>query len=97
MGVLLATHPLNSGQHWSRLSNSFYAGLHRTAWSLCIGWTIFACATGHGGPINTFLSWKLFAPFGKLCYMIYLVHFLIIWMRFAYVRTPIPFSHYTMV
>ena len=29
---------------------------------------------GYGGIINTLLSWKLWVPLGKLTYMVYLIH-----------------------
>lgn len=96
LAIMLSTYTLNRGEIWSPASAALYAGLHRTAWSLCIAWIIFGCTTGNGGPINTFLSWKLFAPLGKLSFMIYLMHFLVIWVRYAYLRQPLPFSHYTM-
>ena len=49
------------------------------------------------GPVNTFLTWGFFAPLSRLSYNIYLMHFLVIWTRYAYFRQRLPFSHYTMV
>ncbi|CAG2117406.1 unnamed protein product [Medioppia subpectinata] len=94
--IMLSTYTLNRGQIWDPIAGALYAGLHRTGWSLCVAWIIFGCTTGNGGPINTFLSWSLFGPLGKLSFMIYLMHFLVIWVRYAYNRQPLPFSHYTM-
>jgi len=55
-----------------------YNGLHRLAWSLSISWMIFACAKGLGGPINTFLSWRAWAPLARMSYCMYLVHLTVI-------------------
>lgn len=49
------------------------------------------------GMINTFLSWKGFVPLAKLSFMIYLLHFPILWWRYAYLRERLAFGHYTMV
>jgi len=51
-----------------------YGGLHRFAWGLAVSWVIFACVTGYGGFINTFLSYPGFIPLSRLTYCTYLVH-----------------------
>ncbi|RWS31087.1 Nose resistant to fluoxetine protein 6-like protein [Leptotrombidium deliense] len=94
--VLLSTYFWNSGYEWSPLSASLYAGFHRVIWASSVGWVCFACLTGNGGPINKFLSWKMFVPLSRMSLSIYLMHFLVIWVRFAYLRELLPFSHYTL-
>ncbi|KAL5021783.1 hypothetical protein ScPMuIL_000938 [Solemya velum] len=60
--------------------SALYNALHRTAWAAGIGWVIFACVTGYGGTLNTFLSWKGWLPLTRLTYCVYLVHpIVIIW------------------
>ncbi|XP_053612529.1 nose resistant to fluoxetine protein 6-like [Plodia interpunctella] len=47
----------------------------RSAWAAALGWMIFACVNGYGGPINWFLSldmWKLPA---RLSYAMFLLHY----------------------
>ena len=51
-----------------------YGGLNRTAWGVAVAWVIFACVTGYGGPINTFLSYPGFIPLSRLTYAGYLIH-----------------------
>lgn len=51
-----------------------YIGLGRFAWSLALAWIVFVCAVGHGGPVNKFLSWRVWAPLGRLTYCAYIVH-----------------------
>jgi len=55
-------------------AKAIYNGFHRLAWSLSISWMIFACTKGLGGPINTFLSWRAWAPLARMSYCMYLVH-----------------------
>ena len=50
----------------------------RLAWSLSISWMIFACVKGLGGPINTFLSWRAWAPLAKMSFCMYLIHMTVI-------------------
>lgn len=77
---------------------SLYAGFHRLAWSLSIAYIIFFCEiTNTGHLVKDFLSSQIFTPISKLCYSIYLIHFIITWVRYAYARQPLVFSHYTMV
>ena len=95
--ILLATLDWNRGIRWSPLSSGIYAGFHRTCWSLVVAWITYACATGNGGFVNTFLSWQLFVPLSKLSYMVYLMHYLVLWIRYASIRWTLPFSHYTML
>lgn len=51
-----------------------YGSFHRFAWSIAVAWVIFACVQGQGSLVNDFLSWKAFAPLGRLTYCVYLIH-----------------------
>ncbi|XP_043217996.1 nose resistant to fluoxetine protein 6-like [Amphibalanus amphitrite] len=61
-------------QEFSKAVAVSYGGLNRTAWGVAVGWVIFACVTGYGGPINTFLSYPGFIPLSRLTYAGYLIH-----------------------
>ena len=56
---------------------ALYNGFARTAWGMCICWVMFSCVSGYGGVINRFLSWPPFEVLGRLTYMVYLVHYTI--------------------
>ncbi|XP_070535252.1 nose resistant to fluoxetine protein 6-like [Ptychodera flava] len=58
----------------------FYLTAYRFAFSLCIGWVIFACATGNGGPINCILSWNAWIPLARMNYCAYLTHLIILFL-----------------
>ncbi|CAG9863934.1 unnamed protein product [Phyllotreta striolata] len=55
-------------------TSAFYAAFGHSAWGLAIAWITVACCSGHGGPLNAFLSSKLFLPLSRLTYCAYLVH-----------------------
>ncbi|XP_070534768.1 O-acyltransferase like protein-like [Ptychodera flava] len=58
----------------------FYLSTHRFLLSVCIGWVIFACATGNGGPVDQFLSWRGWLPLARVNYCAYLLHLTVILM-----------------
>ena len=70
----------------------FYGSFHRLAWSVAVGWLIFACVHGYGGPVNRFLSWKVFTPLSRLTYVVYLVHLNYLYMWSSTLRKPIYYT-----
>lgn len=79
---------------WIRVS---YASLHRLSWSIAVGWVIFACVNGYGGPVNEFLSWKVFNSLSKLSYVVYLIHlnFLFVWSY--HLRKPTYYTDFNQI
>ena len=70
-----------------------YNGLHRIAWSICVGWVILACTKGAGGPVNSILSWPAWIPLARLSYCIYLVHMTVIAYFVSIITYSVTFSH----
>ncbi|CAG7786180.1 unnamed protein product [Allacma fusca] len=56
---------------YNSIHSAVYCGLHRVIWSMCVAWSIFACATGNGGLADTILSYKIFEPLARLTFGIY--------------------------
>ena len=81
----------------SIIESGLYYAFARTTWSWCVGWIIFACATGHGGPVNAFLSWSPFGPLSNLSYLAYLVHPILMLLHTGRIRERIYFGHYELV
>ena len=54
--------------------NAIYIATDRVVWSLVLGWIVYACSKGLGGPINWFLSWNIWGPIAKLSYAGFLFH-----------------------
>ena len=59
---------------WNLASEILFDSLHRNLFSLAVSWIIFACVSGYGSFINSFLSWNFFVPLSKLSYVAYLFH-----------------------
>ncbi|XP_068082886.1 nose resistant to fluoxetine protein 6 [Anabrus simplex] len=62
------------GYEFNNFSAALYNSLGRPGWGLGIAMVIFLCHTGHGGVIDSFLSWPWFQPLSRLSYSIYLIH-----------------------
>ena len=86
-----------NGTVMSPTASGFYVSLSRTAWSLSLAWLVLACATGHGGPVNWFLSWKIWAPLGRLTYAAYIVHPIILVCYQLNLLTSLHFTDLTLI
>ncbi|XP_006814137.1 nose resistant to fluoxetine protein 6-like [Saccoglossus kowalevskii] len=62
------------GDELSQTESVFYITYSHTAWAIAVAWVPFACLSGNGGVVNTFLQWKFFIPFGRLTYNWYIIH-----------------------
>ena len=69
-----------------------YGTFHRLAWAIAVGWVIFACVSGYGGPVDRFLSWKAFIPLGRITYCVYLIHFSLLTMYIGRLRAPLYYT-----
>lgn len=77
--VLWGCYPWNLGAPYNQLESTLYYNLCQIIWPLSVAWMIFACAIGHGGPIDKILSARVFIPLGRITYMTYLSHSLVIY------------------
>ncbi|XP_072382954.1 nose resistant to fluoxetine protein 6-like isoform X2 [Diabrotica undecimpunctata] len=89
-------HSTLRGPDYRRLENSFYIALIRPSFCLAISWIIWACATNHGGYVNTFLSLPFFQFMNKFTYSIYLVHVQAIYPIVYSQKTAIYFSDFNI-
>ncbi|XP_076801554.1 O-acyltransferase like protein-like [Clavelina lepadiformis] len=71
---------------------AFYNAVSRPAFGFSVAWLIIACVSGYGGPITTFLNWKVFIPLSRLTYSVYLIHLLVMQWFVATKEEPFHFS-----
>ncbi|CAF4894473.1 unnamed protein product [Pieris macdunnoughi] len=65
----------------------------RSIWSAALGWIIFMCVNGYGGPINQFLSMDLWKIVSRISYAMYIVHFSVI---IAYFSSMVENHYFTV-
>ncbi|XP_077544703.1 O-acyltransferase like protein-like [Haemaphysalis longicornis] len=93
---LWGVYPFRAGLDVHPVLVSCYAALHRTIWCAAVAWLTVACHTGHGGLINTTLSWSGLVPLSTLSYLIYLIHPLVIYMHVATSREIVNLDQFSM-
>ncbi|XP_073949354.1 O-acyltransferase like protein-like isoform X3 [Choristoneura fumiferana] len=71
-----------------KLNRSFMKSL----WGVSVCWIIFVCVVGYGGPINWFLSLKLWKFMARISYAMYLFHYSVLYSIFGGIVTPFYFS-----
>lgn len=92
-GVIFGNYPLQQiDSEASSLDYGLYDAFSRVAWAIALCYIIFACVHGYGGPVNWFLSHPLWQPISRLCYSIYLLHFPVIMVTQATIKTSPYFS-----
>ena len=82
----------NKVPEMNEITRVSYGAFHRLAWSISLGWLIFACVHAYGGPVNRFLSWRAFIPLSRLTYVVYLIHLEYLYMWSFHLRKPIYFT-----
>ena len=89
-------NPTNN-PHMTLTQSIFYVSLSRTLWGLCLAWLVLACVSGNGGWVTQILSWKIWAPLGRLTYAAYLIHPMVLFCYYLNRLQPVHFSDWEMV
>ncbi|KAJ8730602.1 hypothetical protein PYW08_002015 [Mythimna loreyi] len=73
--VLYSSYPIMQLNWDNQLADNMINSFARPAWAAVVGWLIFACVHGYGGPINWILSLPTWKVLSRLSYTMYLVHY----------------------
>ncbi len=87
-------HRDGAGSTMGPWGNGVYNATHRIAWSVVLGWIVYASAKGLGGPINWFLSWNIWGPVARLSYAGFLFHPFVQITLFSSVQQNIMFNDF---
>jgi peptidoglycan/LPS O-acetylase OafA/YrhL len=88
--IIYGLHDARVSMSGTLLAATLYNTFKRLVWALSLGWVIFACVKGYGGPVNDFLSWSVFAPLSRLTYCSFLFHMSIIYIFSSSVLSTFP-------
>ncbi|XP_072948844.1 nose resistant to fluoxetine protein 6-like [Epargyreus clarus] len=75
---VISIYPVSQTDHTGQTFDNFLNAYMRAIWASAVGWLIFACVHGYGGPINWFLSLQVWKLPSRLSYAVYLIHLPII-------------------
>lgn len=81
----------------NRLQHALFSTLGHIVWSLAVCYIIFACVHDSGGPINTFLSLRMWQPLSKLSYAIFLCHCTVISIILFSTKIPMYYNEFTVL
>ena len=96
--ILFSVRPFfDPAKEYKRLGSALYAGMHRFGWGMSVSWVVLACTMGHGGFVNTFLSWKVFIPLGRLSFCVYLISYWLQSLFYLSARQDVSYDLYTGV
>ncbi|RUS86151.1 hypothetical protein EGW08_006099 [Elysia chlorotica] len=74
-----------------------YNSVKDVTFGLAVAWVIFACVSGNGGIVNTFLSWRAWVPLSRLSYCVYLVHIPVIYVFIFNLEGAVTMSEWALV
>ncbi|KAG7306514.1 hypothetical protein JYU34_009154 [Plutella xylostella] len=92
--VIYVYLPVSKLNNTNQLLNNFSNSFKRTIWSVAVGWLIFACAHGYGGPINWFLSLTVWKFIARISYAMYILHYPMQFLKASTIVAPQHFSVY---
>ncbi|CAH2096590.1 unnamed protein product [Euphydryas editha] len=75
---IFSIYPVLQPDHDDQIFDNFLNAYMRGIWAMALGWLIFACNHGYGGPVNWFLSHKMWKIPARLSYAMYLIHIAVI-------------------
>ncbi|XP_077532175.1 nose resistant to fluoxetine protein 6-like [Haemaphysalis longicornis] len=94
LAVLLGVEQWHKGLLPGPAVAALYASLHKTAWGLLVAWVAYVVCTDRKGIPARFLSWGPFVALSRLSFSAYLLHILVLFVRFGSIRERLYSSHF---
>ncbi|PZC80938.1 hypothetical protein B5X24_HaOG213707 [Helicoverpa armigera] len=73
--IIYSSYPIMQLDWDNQFADNMINSFMRPAWAMFVGWMIFACVHGYGGPVNWILSHRAWKVLSRLSYAMYLVHY----------------------
>ncbi|CAH2076892.1 unnamed protein product, partial [Iphiclides podalirius] len=94
LGSLIYFMYINIQLDWdNQIADNLINSFMRSLWAVSLGWIIFACVKGYGGPINWFLSLQMWKLPARLSYAMYIIHFSLM---LAYYNSAVEPMYFTV-
>ncbi|XP_073949765.1 nose resistant to fluoxetine protein 6-like [Choristoneura fumiferana] len=74
-GIIYSAYPILQTDWYSPFLDGVINSFSRPGWAACLGWMIFACTHGYGGPINWFLSLRMWKYPARISFAMYIFHY----------------------
>uniref|UniRef100_A0A7E4VWY7 NRF domain-containing protein n=1 Tax=Panagrellus redivivus TaxID=6233 RepID=A0A7E4VWY7_PANRE len=71
-----------------------YSAASKPLWGVALSWIVITCYYGYGSFINSFMSWSIWVPLGRLTYSAYLVHIMVVLYLAGQNQQPFVFSDF---
>ncbi|GBP20418.1 O-acyltransferase like protein [Eumeta japonica] len=81
----------------NQLLDNFINSFMRSFWATALGWIVFACKHGYGGPVNWLLSLQMWKLPARLSYAMYLLHMTVMTVMNDMQLSPVYFTQWNMV
>ncbi|XP_073949763.1 nose resistant to fluoxetine protein 6-like [Choristoneura fumiferana] len=91
-GIIYSTYPILQMDWESPFLDGVINSFSRPGWAACLGWMIFACTHGYGGPINWFLSLRMWKLPARISFAMYIFHYPVMHVINASAVSPTYFS-----
>ncbi|CAH2232726.1 nose resistant to fluoxetine protein 6-like [Pararge aegeria] len=76
----------------NQVGDNLFNSFMRALWAIGLGWIIFACAKGYGGPINWLLTLSIWKIPARISFAMYLYHYPIMFLVAGMQLSPQFFS-----
>ena len=76
---------------------ALYSATSKVGWGIALTWIVVACHYGHGGFINSFMSWTIWVPLGRLTYSAYLIHIAVVLMLVGINQQGLTYTNFSQM
>ncbi|XP_053612528.1 O-acyltransferase like protein-like [Plodia interpunctella] len=92
VGIVCITNLVVQADWDNQLADNLINSYMRPIWALAVGWIVFACSKGYGGPVNWVLCLGMWKLLGRLSYAMYIIHYPLIFVVNGTYVAPLHFS-----
>uniref|UniRef100_A0A7E4V5R8 NRF domain-containing protein n=1 Tax=Panagrellus redivivus TaxID=6233 RepID=A0A7E4V5R8_PANRE len=73
---------------------TLFSAASKPLWGIALSWIVVTCYYGYGSFINSFMSWSIWVPVGRLSYATYLIHIIVVNYLIGQNQQPFVFANF---